>query len=192
MRALWQRFGKPASPLPGLVARPYSLSDLRDVLADVSGNRAFADEFFDKYVEGRDVVDYTRLLDRAGFSLRRTSLNAAWVGVSMQQTAEGLTVGGRIGGLVPFGTPAYEAGLEQGDLIRTIDGRPATLDAWDALRRRKPGERVSLGVVHRGGVAHTATVVLGADPSLEIRDLGQAMTEQQRSFRAGWLGPRTR
>ena len=50
----------------------------------------------------------------------------------------GLTVGGgRFGGtLVPFGTPAYEAGIEDGDVIRSIDGQPASLEAWNRLRQR--------------------------------------------------------
>ncbi len=38
------------------------LKDARDRLAEVSGDRAFADEFFDKYIEGREVADYARLL----------------------------------------------------------------------------------------------------------------------------------
>ncbi len=48
MRLLWRRYGKPGGPAPGLVGRPYTLADLRDALADLTGDRAFADEFFDR------------------------------------------------------------------------------------------------------------------------------------------------
>src|SRR5688500_6205117 len=53
MRAMWRVHGKPGGPQAGLVAKPYTLKDARDRLAEVSGDRAFADAFFDKYVEGQ-------------------------------------------------------------------------------------------------------------------------------------------
>ena len=61
MRALWKDFGKPGGPAPGLVGKPYTLRDLRTTLATLTNNKKFADDFFDKYVEGRDVVDYTQI-----------------------------------------------------------------------------------------------------------------------------------
>ncbi len=74
MRALWTRFGRSAASRPGYVASPYTLADLRTTLAEVSGDAAFATDFFARYIEGRDVVEYSRLLLRAGFLLRsRTS-----------------------------------------------------------------------------------------------------------------------
>ena len=66
MRALWKVHGKPGGPQPGLVAKPYSLTDLRDRLAEVSGDRAFAEDFYSRYMIGREVVDYARLMQRAG------------------------------------------------------------------------------------------------------------------------------
>jgi predicted metalloprotease with PDZ domain len=74
MRALWTRFGRSAAARPGYVASPYTLADLRTTLAEVSGDAGFATDFFERYIEGRDVVEYARLLSRAGFLLRpRTS-----------------------------------------------------------------------------------------------------------------------
>ncbi len=70
MRALWERFGRTASA-PGLVATPYTLADAQEVLARVSGSQAFAEDFFRRYVQGHEVVDYGRLLARAGFVLQR-------------------------------------------------------------------------------------------------------------------------
>src|SRR5215204_1447610 len=71
MRALWNAHGKPPAPQPGLVAKPYSLTDLRDLLVEVSGDRAFADDFYKRYMTGREVVDYARLMQRAGIVLRK-------------------------------------------------------------------------------------------------------------------------
>ena len=68
MRRLWRDYGRLKAPAEGSVARPYTIQDLRDVLADVSGDRSFANEFFDRYVQGREVVDYEPLLARAGLA----------------------------------------------------------------------------------------------------------------------------
>ena len=71
MRALWNKFGRSASRRPGYVDSPYTLADLRATLAEISGDAAFATQFFTRYIEGRDVVDYARLLSRAGLVLRQ-------------------------------------------------------------------------------------------------------------------------
>ena len=70
MRALWVRFGRSAARRTGYVDSPYTLADLKQTLAEVSGDASFAAQFFADYIEGRDVPDYTRLLARAGFVLR--------------------------------------------------------------------------------------------------------------------------
>ena len=57
MRLLWTTYGKPASATPGVVARPYTLRDLRNRLADLTKNKVFADEFIGKYVVGRDAAN---------------------------------------------------------------------------------------------------------------------------------------
>jgi predicted metalloprotease with PDZ domain len=192
MRRLWERFGKPGGSRPGEVATPYSLRDLRDVLADLSGNRAFADEFFDQYVEGREVADYARLLERAGYVMAPRNAAAGWVGsVQLQPATGGLVVRG----LVPFATPAYGAGIDSGDVITAIDGQPATADAWSALASRAPGDRVTVTLRRRDGRSETATMTVAPDPALQIRPIeqtGGALTPAQRAFRESWLGPKAR
>ncbi len=67
MRALWERHGRPGGQRPGYVDSPYTNTDLRRVLAVVSGDERFADDFFARYIQGHETVDYDRLLGRAGF-----------------------------------------------------------------------------------------------------------------------------
>lgn len=195
MRALWRRFGAAAPPAAGLVAMPYGLADLREVVAEVAGDRPFADGFFSRYIDGRDLPDFAPLLRLAGYDLRLVRPGESWTGVEVYAAggSEGLIVRGARdgGGLVPFGTPAFDAGLEQQDVISAIDGRPATMAAWGALSARPPGERVVLTVVHPGGVRATVTLVLAQDPALAIGDLGASMTPAQRAFRDAWLGARS-
>src|SRR5262249_43194319 len=80
MRAMWRKYGKPGGPAPGLVGHPYSLADIHDTLVEVSGDRAFADDFFTHDMVGRDVVDYARLMQRAGVVFRPRNSGKAWIG----------------------------------------------------------------------------------------------------------------
>ena len=199
MRLLWKDFGKVPAPAPGLVARPYGLKDLRAELASLTGNQKFADDFFDKYVEGREVVDYARLLKLAGYDLRKARAGKGWAGnVQVQSVNGGLLVGMGGGGRgatktpVAFNAPLYKAGVDFDDTITTIDGAPATMDAWAAISVKSPGTQVQLGIQRRGGAKTTRTLVVEEDPSLQIADLGSAITPAQKAFRDAWLGTKQR
>ena len=91
MRAMWQAHGKPGGPQPGLVGKPYTLKDARDRLAEVSGDRAFADRFFEKYIEGHDVPDYEQLLARAGIVFRKREPGApGWATSRLDANGQGV------------------------------------------------------------------------------------------------------
>jgi predicted metalloprotease with PDZ domain len=206
MRAMWIAHGKPDGPSPAIIARPYTLKDARDRLAEVSGDRAFANEFFDKYIEGREVPDYARLFSRAGLVLRKRNPGGAWVGLFDQNgssdrrrgrraalvavtpaSADGL----RIPELVPWGSPAFKGGLEEADVITAADGKPITgIGDWQAaLRARKPGDRMTVAYTRNGTPAQT-TLVVAEDPALEVvtvESTGAALSGGQKTFREAWL-----
>ena len=100
--------------------KPYTLADARARLAEISDDRAFADDFFSRYVEGREVPDYAALLAPAGVIVRKRNPGEAWTGASID--ASGRVTALR--GLMAWGTPAFEAGLEHGDVL-TVDRRQA-------------------------------------------------------------------
>jgi predicted metalloprotease with PDZ domain len=187
MRAMWRVHGRPGGPEPGLVGHPYTLTDARDRLAEIS-DRAFADAFFDRFVEGRQVPDYAPLLLQAGIVVRKRNPGAAWSGVAVDGS-------GRVGalqGLVAWGAPAFDAGLEHGDVIVSVDGTPFAADAW---RRRKPGETIALEVRRVDGRAAVLKLTFQEDPRLDARpaeSTGLQLSPAQRAFRAAWLGPRAR
>ena len=189
MRAMWIAHGKPGGPQPGLVAKPYSLTDIRDRLAQVSGDRAFADDFFRRYMIGREVVDYARLLRNAGVVLRKHSPGHAWAGeLRPRQDAPA-----RLRDLQAPGTPAYDAGLEQDDEITEVDGRPVSSlqQVNDVIGSHKPGETVTVAFKRRSGAAQSSKIVLKEDPSLDavlVEDAGGTLTPQQKAFRDAWLG----
>jgi predicted metalloprotease with PDZ domain len=187
MRAMWRVHGKPGGPQPGLVARPYTLKDARDRLAEVAGDRAFADAFFDKYVEGREVADYARLLQRAGFLFRKRNAGRAWVG------DVNVDANGAITNLVDWGSPIFDAGLDQGDVILEVDGKAlgAGVTLAGVLQSHKPGETLTVGFRRRGGATGTAVIAIEEDPALEaipVESSGASLTSDQRAFREAWLG----
>jgi predicted metalloprotease with PDZ domain len=193
MRVMWRKYGKPGGAAPGLVGHPYSLGDIHDTLVEVSGDRAFADDFFNRYMIGRDVVDYAHLMQRAGIVFRKRNAGRAWMG-DISGSVDG---GTRIGSLIAPGWPAYDAGLEQDDLITAIDGRAVATwpQVGDILASHKPGDAVRVDFKRRTGRSASGTMTLKEDPSLEavmIEDSGGSPTAEQIAFRQAWLGYRAR
>ena len=183
MRALWRVHGKPEGHTPGLVANPYTLADARDRLAEVADDREFARDFFARFIEGREVPDYAALLARAGVTVRKRHPGVGWTGAQIDGT-------GRVTELVDWGTPAFQAGLEEDDLIVSADGKPFA--QWDPGR---PGASVRLEVKRPTGRMVTLKLTLGEDPALEavlVETTGAALTSEQRAFRLAWMGPRAR
>jgi predicted metalloprotease with PDZ domain len=193
MRRLWRTYGAPADPRPGFVATPYTLRNLRDTLAAIA-TPAFADDFFDRYVEGRETPDYAHLLGLAGYRLQAETSARAWVGdVPVLDAGGTLVVGVTADGTrvpVPFDTPLYRAGVDEGDRIVSIDGRPATAAAWTALATRAPGDVVTLVVARRDGRRDTTRLVLDRDPDVLVAAVdaaGGRLTAEQARFRSQWL-----
>jgi predicted metalloprotease with PDZ domain len=189
MRALWARFGRPGQKEPGKVSTAYSIDGLKETLATVSGDRNFANDFFSKYVEGRELVDYTRLLARAGLIMRKRSPGRPFAG-QVQLQAGGSAL--RVGNLVPWESPLYKAGVAQDDQLVNLDGTALTSTAAldEVLGRHKPGDRLPLRFVRRSGETVNATLVLDEDPRVEIipiEKIGGILNEDQQRFRGSWL-----
>ena len=173
------------------------LAGLRDHLATLTGNRKFADDFFDKYVEGREAPDYAHLLALAGYTLRSAQPGRGWVGnVAMAQTPAGLAVGGGVRPApVPFDTPLYDAGIDSGDVIAAIDDQPATMAAWTAIGNMKSGDTIKVLVMRRGGATFATTITVKQDPTVQgvvtvESTPGGTLTDAQKTFRNVWLATR--
>jgi predicted metalloprotease with PDZ domain len=189
MRALWREHGASGGGAPGYVDRPYTLDDLEQRLAETSGDRAFASEFFARYVYGHEAADYRSLLARAGFVLRPSRPGHAWIGdLRFDERRSGL----RLTSSPEINSPAYRAGLDVDDELREVDGQPvrSATDVASALARLKPGERLSVTFADRSGATRTGTVIVEEDPALEVVPVergGGMLTDEQRAFRSAWL-----
>ena len=187
MRAMWRNFGRPGGTREGYVDHPYTVADAESTLAAVSGDRAFAHDFFARYVLGHDVADYAPLLARAGFAVRPRNPGRAWLG-DVHVESRG---GARVASLVAPTWPIYAAGVDQDDELQQVDGQKIASDGdlAAALQRHKPGETVTVTFVDRTGAAKTMTVALAEDPHIDVAPIDAAsLTPAQKAFRDGWLG----
>ena len=181
MRALWQRYGQPEIP--------YTIADLERALAEVTGDSAFAADFFDRYIRGRDVPDYEALLAHAGLLLRKANPGRPTLGQAQirYDGGQAYLVSGTL-----VGTPLYEAGLDRGDRIISLAGRPVRSDddVNAVLAAHAPGDVVEIRYEQRGREV-TATLRLAEDPRLEVvtyERAGRPVTAEIRRFREAWLG----
>ena len=192
MRAMWRVHGKPGGSREGYVDRPYTTDDAQARLAEVSGDAAFADEFFNRYVRGRELADYGRLLQHAGLIVRKRDAGRAWWGdIRLEPRGDGV----RVGALVPPNAPAYAAGIDEDDTLLQIAGEHVTSAeaVTTVLSRHRPGERVPIVYRDRAGVSKQAGVLLAEDPHVEIvavESAGGSLTPAQKAFRDGWLRSR--
>ncbi len=193
MRTMWKNHGKPEIP--------YTLDDARRALATASGDSAWAWDFWKRYIVGHDLPDYPTLLANAGLAVRKAQPGAPWIG-----DAIGGGGGGRQGasnpnvapltitGQVLIGTPLYDAGLERGDHITALNGKPLASDAdlRAAIAAHNPGDKVTIAFEGRAG-HREASMTVAENPALQVvafEDAGMTPTDQQLAFRAKWLSTR--
>jgi predicted metalloprotease with PDZ domain len=181
MRALYKDFFKQN--------RNYTPEDFQRTAEAAAG--ASLEEFFRRYVRGREELDYDAALAWAGLRLDtasdaggRPAPALADLGASLEERDGRLTVKN-----VPAGTAAYEQGLAAADQIVAVDGYRATLAFFnERLSDKRPGEQLAL-TIFRADELRTISVKLGSRPAAAYRIIPVAApTEQQRRNYQAWLG----
>jgi predicted metalloprotease with PDZ domain len=192
MRAMWQEYGKHQAAFAP--TRPYTLADVRRVLGRIAGDPKWADDFVRRYIEGREVPDYGRLLAQGGFRLRKARPGVAWIGDELQFGVQFDSTGATLVGGTLVGSPLYAAGLDRGDRITSVDGRAigGRADIEAVIAAHKPGDVVRIEFTTRGG-GRTESLTLAESPGLELvpfESTNEPVTNRIRAFRAAWLGSR--
>ena len=141
-----------------------------------------------RFVQGREVMDYKRLVTQAGLTLRSRFPGRASLGLPQTDQSAGSV---RVSGPTAIGSAAYRAGIDVDDVIKAVGadnvGTVEQLDA--ALKKFKPGDRVTVTFMQRGQQVK-AEVVLDQDPRFDIvtvESAGGTLTDAQKSFRSSWL-----
>lgn len=182
MQAAWKRFGKPEVP--------YTVPGLQEVLATVTGDKKFAQGFFEKYVYGHEPLDYGPLLAPAGFRLAKVAPAKAWLGAPQLLEREGLLIQGN----TLRGTPVYDAELDVDDKIIGIDNQDVrtVADLNAVLDRLHPGATVAIRYIHRNE-ERAGKITLQENPALTVETFeaaGLPVTPAITQFRQHWLGPK--
>jgi predicted metalloprotease with PDZ domain len=191
MRAMWHEFGIHEQNLTP--QRTYTNDDLRTTLAATVGDSAFANDFFHRYILGREAPDYVALLAPAGILVRPAQPDAPTIGSPRIEERDGALI---VTGPVLAGSALYDAGMSTGDRLLAVGGNTVTTTAelQTIIGSLRPGDSVSITFEQRG-VEQSRNVRVGSDATLEVvlyEDAGMELTQSMRQFRADWLEPKAR
>lgn len=183
MRHLWKVHGAPAARV-GYVAKPYTLADLERALAVVSGDAAFAKDFFARHIHGTDPLPYADLLASVGYTLtQRDTPTLGPVQLQLQSQGRLVVVNNTVST-----SAVYAAGLGRGDTVISLNGTTlGDAAAWErVVSGLKVGDEVDL-VFESRGQKKTARVTVQRDPRFVVTP-AQNPTPAQLERRAAWLG----
>jgi predicted metalloprotease with PDZ domain len=186
MRELWQSYGKHQKNYSP--AKPYTVPDLKAALAKFTGDTAFTNDFFTRYIEGHEAIDYESLFAKAGFQFRKARPGKVWLETQLREQGGALAVGGPT---LSNGT-LYKAGLDRGDKILTFDGQAVSkpADVQAILDKHKPGDTITIEAEQRG-VKKTVQLTFTEDPQVEVvafESINKEVTSEIKKLRTDWLG----
>jgi predicted metalloprotease with PDZ domain len=170
--------------------RNYTPEDFQRVCEQMAGGSL--DDFFRRFVRGREELDYNTAFNGAGLQLLttpapvngRTPEPRAHFGATLRQDGDRLTVTN-----VPADSPAYEQGINAGDQIVALDGMRTNLDFFNArVGEHKPGEEIALTIFRQDDL-RTFRIKLGTRPddNYRIVPVKNPTPEQARTYES-WLG----
>ena len=189
MRALWKAHGKVGGREVGYVDAPYTADDVRNTIA---GGRRGPGVCGRPHAAVRPGARGDGLLAAAhagwpGAAQPIPRAGVAGAAADRQQSSGGL----RVSGPTRIGSAAYRAGIDVDDVIRAMNGQNiGTAEQLEAaLKKVKPGDRVTVSFLRRGQPV-IADVVVDEDPRIDIvtvESAGGTLTAAQKAFRASWL-----
>jgi predicted metalloprotease with PDZ domain len=140
--------------------------------------------FFTKYVSGTEEIPWNDFLRSVGLHVETLTNTVPDPGFVASRNFDGPM---SVGAVTP-GSEAEHAGLQVGDTIVELLGKPAGQESRQELTRLSPGDIVSLKVRNRRGGERELKWKVGArqELSYEVRDLDQ-VTPEQRARRSAWL-----
>ena len=188
MRQLWKTHGAPGGKAPGYVSRPYTLKDAQAALATVSGDAAFADDFFRRHVLGTELLPYKQLLAAAGYTMRPLETPPTLGQVRLQPERGRMVVANN----TVSTSPVYKAGLGRGDAVLSLNGTAiAQAGDWErVVSALTPGTEVELTFESRGE-KKTMPVTPEKNDRMEVVPSADR-TPKQEAFRASWLGSKVK
>jgi predicted metalloprotease with PDZ domain len=171
--------------------RNYTPADFQRAAELMAGSSL--EQFFARYVRGRDELDYNAGLSTVGLQLGATpdptnpAIERPYLGADFTQDGDRLLIR-----RVYASTPAYDQGLNAGDQIIALDGARVNQQSMQArLMERRPGAILNL-TIFRHDDLRTIAIKLGGrvPPDYRVLPIRQPTPDQMRQYRAWIVGSR--
>jgi len=169
--------------------RNYTPQDFQKAAELMAGTSL--EDFFNRFVRGRDELDYNGILAAAGLKLDTGATIAngkpvehVYLGADTVQDGERVIVR-----RVYAGSPAYEQGLNTGDQIIALNNNRVTKQFFDArIAERRPGDLINL-TIFRFDELSTLLIKLGGrtEGTYRIQPVENPTDMQKRIYQA-WIG----
>jgi predicted metalloprotease with PDZ domain len=186
MRRMYEEFYlKSPNATYYLRGRGYRSEDFERIVSEVSG--ADMSDFFKRYVRGVESPPYEEAFAQVGLRFVREPRQPVGIGISADESDR---MNFKLAS-VRSGSPAAEAGLQVGDIIKTFDGIRLTPGNFlSTIGRYRPGNHIEL-IIHRGQRSMQMTLTLG-EPQIwnyRIEEMKDAPAETK-ALRLAWLSGR--
>ena len=168
--------------------RNYSPADFQKACELMAG--ASLDQFFTRYVRGKEELPYDEFLSAAGLQLNTTGAAemvlvpaTSYLGAELEEINGVLTIKS-----VRAGTSAYEQGLNAKDQIIALGGVRVNKELFEALIRAKPLGSVVRVTVFRNDDLRTLDIKLGSRVDVPYRIVQlPSLSDQQKRIYQSWL-----
>lgn len=168
--------------------RGFTPQDIRDAVAEVTGRRL--DDFFERYVDGTDELDYSNALEWYGLRFKnghgkhgKDEDEAGWLGADLEDRNGRYMVT-----RVARGGPAFDAGLNVDDEILAVDDYRVTASSWsDRLKHYPSGTEAELWISRRGRLQRLPVTFGGEPKSSWELEIESSAGSRARRNRHVWL-----
>lgn len=172
MELMWKKYGKNEVT--------YKIEDIEESLAEYAGEE-LASDFFNHHIYSSKRPDYQKLFESVGVKIEQKT-EKDYFGAALRPNEEGLEITRN----TFKGSPAYEAGLDSGDIIISLNGNPVTsIDDLNSGLQNDEDGNVKV-VFKRFGNEKETEVSLATNPAYSI-SLDENASKEALKNRKNWL-----
>jgi predicted metalloprotease with PDZ domain len=162
--------------------RGYTDAEFKAAVEKFAGKKL--DDFYSKYINGVEPLDYNKYLAYAGYRAfdEYADLNLPDLGIRVLPAANGKI---RVGSVLR-GTSAWVDGINVNDELVSIDGMPVT-DPKNLITGKQVGDKIQVAII-RDGLPLTLPVTLLKSTQVKYNIQSRTdLTPQQLAVRKKWL-----
>lgn len=174
MQKVWEQYGKPEIP--------YTMDDLQDVLAQLT-NQKFAESFFTDQIKGSKLPEFDALFEEFGIKMSLQSPNSAYFANPK------INDNNQVQSTVIRGTAFYEAGIEKGDEIISLNGTTinTTADLNSEINKLEIGKTYTIEY-EQMGVKKSGSFTARQDPRIALSYIDdEKLSKKVVKRRNAWL-----